>query len=237
MLFVDDASEYNREVKKRISKLLDGHVVIWRKDRYYSVRNAYELIHTYCDDSEGIVLNLDADDWLADRNAVKTLVNHYRQHKCLFSYGDCFLWDDHNQNLIQWRTEVFKKLDFSHLPIASKSMEKCNIPYPRTVARELSFRDSPFYVLHPRSWKVKAFKKIPKEAFMRSDGNWLQFCEDQAIFFPLFEMFPCDYAVCTSPLSVYNQANLAADIKLYRLETLRDEIEIRRKPKYEPIHL
>jgi len=220
-----------------MNKLLEGHVAIWRKERYYSVRNAYELIHTHCKDPEAIIINLDADDWFAHTTAVAKLVQHYRREKCLFSYGDCYVWNESHQQQINWKDEVFKHHDFSQLPIASKSMEASNVRYSRKIERTNTFRDTPFLVLHPRSWKVHAFKQIPKEAFLRKDGSWLQFCEDQAIFFPLFEMFPNRYAVCTTPLAVYNKANLAADIKLYRLETLRDEIEIRRKPKYAPLDL
>lgn len=237
MLFVDDASEYSREVKKRINKLLEGHTVVWRKERYYSVRNAYEMIHQYCTDPEGIVLNVDADDWLAHSQAVTQLVQHYKKTNCLFSYGDCYVWSGEDHRDVDWQQETFKKLNFSSLPLASQSMEACNIPYSKKVAKQKNFRDVPFVVLHPRSWKVKAFTAIPKEAFLREDGSWLQFCEDQAMFFPLFELFPQGCSVCERPLSVYNQANIAADIKLYRLETLRDEIEIRRKKKYEPITL
>lgn len=196
-------------------------MAIWRKERYYSVRNAYEVIHKYCDDPNGIVLNVDADDWLAGPKAVATLVKHYREQRCLFSYGDCFIWSG----------------DDNHMTLASETMPFCNVPYSNPVRKQNAFRNVPFVVLHPRSWKVKAFKKIPKDAFLRRDGSWLQFCEDQAIFFPLLEMFPKLYSVCDTPLSVYNQENAAADIKMYRLETLRDEIEIRRKQKYAPLDL
>lgn len=237
VLFVDDASEYSREVKKRINKLLKGQVVVWRKERYYSVRNAYEMIHRYCDDPEGIVLNVDADDWLAAPSSITKLVQLYRKASCLFSYGDCYLWSGEDSQRIDWQSEERKNLRHSLLPVASKAMEASNVAYSKRIERSKTFRSEAFQVLHPRSWKVKAFKAIPKEAFLREDGSWLQFCEDQAIFFPLFELFPNQYAVSSLPLAVYNQANVAADIKLYRLETLRDEIEIRRKPSYEPVTL
>ncbi|MBW7944011.1 glycosyltransferase family 2 protein [Patescibacteria group bacterium] len=237
ILFVDDASEYNRETKKKINKQLERHIVVWRKERYYSVRNAYEMIHTYCDDPEGIVINLDADDWFSTPRSVERLVRFYKKEKCLFSYGDCYVWSGQDSGHTEWSDENFAKLNFSSLPLASKYMEACNISYTKKVNTRRNFRDIPFVVLHPRSWKVKAFRLIPKTAFQRPDGTWLHFCEDQAIFFSLFEMFPERYAVCPLPLSVYNQANPAADIKRYRLETLRDEIEIRRKPKYATISL
>lgn len=194
------------------------------------------MIHTYCDDPEGIVVNVDADDWLAAPNAIAQLVKHYRTSACHYSYGDCFLWSGEDQP-IDWQNEDLKHRRFSALPRASISMEASNTAYAKRIVKKRSFRLEPFVVLHPRSWKVKAFAAIPKEAFLREDGSWLQFCEDQAIFFPLLELFPNHCAICSLPLSVYNQANTAADIKLYRLETLRDEVEIRRKPPYDPITL
>ncbi|MBW7955196.1 glycosyltransferase family 2 protein [Patescibacteria group bacterium] len=222
ILFVDDASDYTKEVRKRINHLLRDHVVVWRKERYFSVRNAYEMITTFCDDPDGVVVNVDADDWLAHRTALKTIIQFYKTEHCLFSYGNCYVWQGQ---------------DLDRLPIASEVMPACNIPYSKDVIKNRTFRSVPFLIYHPRTWKVAAFKSIPLDAFKRSDGHWLQFCEDQAIFFPLLEMYPKQWYFCPTPLSVYNQANISADIKLHRLETLRDEIEIRRKTPYAPVSI
>ncbi len=222
ILFVDDASDYTKELQKNIRQRLQRHICVWRKERYYSVRNAYEMIHCYCDDSQGIVINLDADDWFSTPDSVSTIVKHYQQRKCVYAYGDCYLWngqDEHN------------------LLIASQVMVPCNIPYSAEVVTHKNYRDVQFLPLHPRTWKVYAFKKIDLSAFQRSDGNWLQFCEDQAIYYPIFEMFSSVGAVFAEPLIVYNQANQLADIKVHRVATLRDELEIRRKPRYETINL
>lgn len=222
ILFVDDASDYTKQTRKKINSLLKGHVAVWRSERYFSVRNAYEMIHQYCHDPAGIVINVDADDWLAVDTAIAQIVNFYQQKKCLLSYGNCYVW---------------KGEDLPRLPVATDLMPFCNVPYPAEVVRDRSYRDVPFVVDHPRTWNVAAFKKIPIDAFQRADGSWLELCEDQAIFLPLLEMFG-DRCYCSSlPLAVYNQANQSADIKVNRLETLRDEIEIRRKPKYAPASL
>lgn len=177
------------------------------------------MIHTYCEDPEGIVINLDADDWFAEDTAVEKIVQFYRKQKCLISYGNCFVW---------------KGKDLEHLPVASHTMLACNVPYAQETVRQRDYRKRPFLVYHPRAWKVKAYKAIDKEAFLRSDGSWLDFCEDQAIFMPLLEMFGHRCYCCKEPLSVYNQTNASADVKVNRLPLLRDEIEIRRKPSYEP---
>jgi glycosyltransferase involved in cell wall biosynthesis len=222
ILFVDDASEYTREVKKSIRERLGMHVCVWRTERYYSVRNAYEMIHQYCQDPQGIVINLDADDWFSTPESVSIIAKNYQEKKCLFAYGDCYLWSGRDEN---------------ELPIASKVMAPCNIPYLPEVIKNNTYRDVQFMPLHPRTWKVHAFKKIDVSSFQRSDGSWLQFCEDQAIYYPIFEMFGQHGAVFSEPLIVYNQANQLADIKVNRIATLKDELEIRRKPRYESINL
>src|SRR6185369_3329773 len=95
ILFVDDASDYTKELQKNLRSLLKHQVVVWRKERYYSVRNAYELIHTYCEDPEAIVINLDADDWFSGPDSVSKIVEFYQRKKCVLSYGDCFIWSGH----------------------------------------------------------------------------------------------------------------------------------------------
>ena len=217
VLFVDDDSDYNREYKKNILGFLDkDDVVIWRNERFFSLRNAYELIHEYCDQREDIVFNLDADDWLSSRESISILMNLYAENNWYFTYGDCFIWSGSDKQQVQ-----------------ASMVGEYNKKYPKEVVEEKLFRDFTFLPLHPRTWKVHAFKSIPKEAFLSKSGQWLQYCEDQAIFFPLLEMYYSKCGVISQPLTVYNIENPNADSKIELISTLRDELEIRSKPRYE----
>lgn len=197
--------------------MLRHHVVIWRPVRYYSVRNAYEVLHQYAVDQHAVVVNLDADDWFARPTALAEIAEMYHRQHCLLSYGNCLVWQGR---------------DLPRLPLATEVMPACNTPYPPEIIRDRSYRRYPFLVYHPRTWSVAAFQRLPRTAFQRADGSWLQYCEDQAIFFPLLEMFGHRCICSSQPWSVYNQANPLADVQTARLALLRDEIEIRRQAPY-----
>jgi glycosyltransferase involved in cell wall biosynthesis len=216
VLFVDDASDYNREYKKSILSLLSpSDVIIWRKERFYSVRNGYEVIHQYCDQPEGVVFSLDADDWLASEQSIGVLMQSYAKNNWYFTYGNCFIWsgDDSTQ-------------------VLASSIEELNRAYPKKVVENKSFRDHPFLPLQPGTWKVHAFKSIPREAFLRKNGKWLWYCQDQVIFFPLLEMYFPRCGVISEPLSVYNKENPNSDSKEQLIASLKDELEVRSKQLY-----
>lgn len=218
VLFVDDASDYSREYRKKINSLLPTNArTIWRRDRVFSVRNAYDAIHSFCEDDNGIVFNLDADDWLVAQDSISKLVKEYQQHNWMMTYGSCYVWNGGEE--------------LSCLPKDSEQ----NKAYPERVIRNNAFRDYDFLPLHPRTWKVHAFKSISLDAFTTSQGEWLKYCEDQAIFFPLLEKYPRRCGVLKVPLSVYNQANPMSDVHTQLLESIQDELEIRRKQRNEQV--
>jgi glycosyltransferase involved in cell wall biosynthesis len=218
VLFVDDASDYSREYKKKIKVLLPkDSCVLWRKQRFFSLRNAYDAIHSFCEDEGGIVFNLDADDWLAEQDSIAKLVKEYQQHNWMMTYGSCYIWNGGERLFL--------------LPNDSEQNKK----YSERIIRKNAFRDYDFLPLHPRTWRVAAFKSIPQDAFLNSRGEWLRYCEDQAIFFPLLEKYPRMCGVLKEPLSVYNQANPMSDASSQLIESIKDELEIRRKPRYEQL--
>lgn len=218
ILFVDDASDYSREYRKKIKALLPKSAcALWRNNRYYSLRNAYDAIHTFCDDDNAVVFNLDADDWLVGPESISLLMKEYQRHNWMFTYGSCYIWSGDTQ--------------LTTLPSDSEQNKR----YPDHVIRQNSFRDYDFLPLHPRTWRVQAFKSIPIEAFKDSQGEWLRYCEDQAIYFPLLEKYSDMCGVLALSLSVYNQANPMSDVSTQLIESIKDELEIRRKPRYERV--
>lgn len=220
ILFIDDCSEYSIEQKNHIKKCLQNHIVMFNRKRRFSVFNAYKIIHKYAKNSEGVVLNLDGDDWLLDNNVLSFLAKVYDNNPdCLLTYGECLLWDGKEYSS---RPSRFIK-------------EFTNIPYRKMVVQTNTYRLEPFYPLHPRTWKVWLYKKIKREDFLRPDGSWLEFAEDQAMFFPMLEMANGLSKVIKKSLYVYNVATQHADIKENPIKLLKDELIIRKKKSYEPI--
>ncbi len=211
VLFVDDASEYTRAQQNYIKQRLKGHIVQFNQEQKFSLRNAYEMIHEHVDNDEAIIINLDGDDWLIRDDVIDVVDKTYEVHHCLLTYGNC---------VYHAPGEAF------HNKKGSEVIPTINQRYPDKVENLSSYRKEGFRPLHLRTWKAREFKNIPKKYFLRSDGNWVQFCEDQAIFLPLLEKADGRYEVISTPLSAYNRHNPNSDSKLHLYEMLSDEVTI-----------
>jgi len=218
ILFVDDASNYDQTQLKIIKDKLKNHITVFNKVRKYSLFNAYTLIYNHAKNDNAVVLNLDGDDWLSNKNVLKYLSGIYSKTKCWFTYGECYIWNG-------------KELAKS----ARSVMPYLNIPYPKKIVASRQYRRYTFLPLHPRSWKVWLFKKIKRADFLRPDGSWLRFAEDQAIFLPMLELAIDRLKVIRKPLYVYNTATNFSDVKKSLIEVLKDELIIRKKKPYEEI--
>jgi glycosyltransferase involved in cell wall biosynthesis len=217
ILFVDDASPYSTKQKRYINKLLKEHVVVFNKKRKYSLRNAYDLINKHAKRKDAVIFNLDGDDWLLP-NALSTVAKAYRDNpSCLFTYGECLIWNG---------KEISKKR-------SRDILEHANKPYKKSVVKDNNYRKTPFLPLHPRTWKVWLFKKINKEDFLRVDKTWIKYVEDQAIYFPMFEMAGERCKNLRKPIYVYNIANKYSITRHDLSGTILEELTIRRKAKYE----
>jgi len=220
ILFVDDATPLDQKQKKYISRRLKNHITVFNKKRLHSLRNAYEMIRKYAVNPNAVVFNLDGDDWLLGRHALSSLAMAYSQNtKCLLTYGECLLWNG---------AKLSEKPSDLLLP-------NTNVPYSKKIIRENSYRFKPFYPLHPRTWRVWLFKKIKKQDFLRPDGSWLQFAEDQAMFYPMLEMAGGNFLSLKKPVYVHNFDYKYSDLKANLYPLVKDELIIRKKPRYEPL--
>ena len=174
------------------------------------------MLQEYTSNDNAIVVNLDGDDWFFSDKALEQIYKVYSDNpKCLLTYGECVFWDRGKNST------------------PSRFVKKyINIPYPQKVVKKNSYRLYPFLPLHPRTWKVWLFKKIKAADFLRPDGSWLQFAEDQATFYPMSEMANGRYKVIKKPLYVYNVATKHSDEKGNLVGLLRDELIIRKKKPY-----
>lgn len=217
ILYVDDCSDYTRSQQQHIKSRLKGHIVIFNTERKYSLRNAYETIHTYVTNPQAIVVNVDGDDWLIQNKVLTVLNNVYKTTHCALTYGNCIYWAPKNS---------------LHGKLASRVNPSINTRYTRQVEESNTYRKQYFIPLHLRSWRASAFMRIYKKSFLRPDGSWIRFCEDQAIFYPLLEMSSGNYQVISDLLYSYNIKTLYSDSKINQTERLFDEVAILRQQPY-----
>jgi glycosyltransferase involved in cell wall biosynthesis len=215
ILFVDDCSDYTTLQKEHIRKKLKDHIVVFNQNRQFAVRNAYEMIHTYVNNDEGIILNVDGDDWLIRDDVLDLIGKTYQQQKCQLTYGSSLCYSPVQPE--------------RHLQPMSTLNSFVNCRYTPEVEQNQAYRYHPFLVSHLRTWKVSLFKQIPKKSFLLPSGKWLRFCEDEAIFFPMLERSNGRYEVISTPLYMYNQENPRNDLKIHLSEKLLEEVYIRRQ--------
>ena len=216
ILFVDDASLYSKQQRDYIRQKLKGHVVIFNRIRKYAVRNAFEILRKYADNPDGVVVNLDGDDWFFNNSVLNTLNQIYIHTNVCLTFGNCVVWNGEK---------------YQHLGMVPK-LSSLNRSYSAAVIKNNSYRFEPFLPLHPRTWKVWLFQRIKKIDFLRPDGSWLQFAEDQAIFYPMLEMAAGRFKAISKPLSVYNMTTANSDVKINTFNLIRDELIVRKKTPY-----
>jgi len=197
---------------------LNGHITQFNSQRLFSTYNAYTLIHKYAKINEAVVVNLDGDDWFFGSDTLAYLAKLYQSSKCLLTYGECVFWDG-----------------YKYSKPCRLIKEHTNIPYPKTVIKDNSYRKYPFLPLHPLTWKVELFKRIAQQYLLRPDGTWLRFAQDQAIFYPMLEMAAKKCSVIKKTLYVYNVSNKHSDVRENFYQLLKDELVIRKKQPYEPL--
>jgi len=216
IIYIDDASGYSLKQKKYIKQKLHDHIVVFNRVRKYSLRNAYEAIHKYVKEDDAIIANIDGDDWLIRNDVIDVVDKTYQKYNCLLTYGNCIYYNPSNKN---------------HQKKASSANAFTNVRYPKFVEKSNLFRLYHFPILHLRTWKANLFKRIPKDKFLRPNGEWIRYCEDMAMFFPMLEKSHGRYSVISEPLYSYNIQNPSNDFKIHTKEMLFDEVCIRRNNK------
>lgn len=213
IIFIDDASGYQNNIKQYIRNKLKNHIVIFNKKRLYSLRNAYEAIHTYVED-EAIIINVDGDDFLINNDTIDIVTERYNKTNCNLTYGNCVYYNPGN---------------IEHGKTPQEITHEINRRFPSKIEKENSYRKYHFLPLHLRTWKASIFKRIDKKQFLKPNGDWIRFCEDQAIFYPMLETGNGNYQIIEKKLYAYNIENPMNDDKANLATKLVDEVIIRRK--------
>jgi len=213
ILFIDDASIEDLELKRWVKSKLKRHVCIFNDVQRFSLQNAYEAIHSFVDEKEAVIINVDGDDWLLSPDVIERIAYEYKSTECILTFGNCQYYAPKTPN---------------HLKVVTSIQPTLNQRFSKEVEETRSYRHTPFIPLHLRTWKADAFKKIKKNDFLRPDKTWIKFCEDQAIFYPLLENSEGRYSVINEVLYSYNIDNPLNDAKIHSSERLFDEVWIKR---------
>jgi len=176
--------------------------------RKYMMANRVDSIQKAGLEDEDILIFLDGDDWLSDRNVLTYLSKIYSNPKVWLTWGSHIV-----------------------IPCGEKGLSASEISFPLSEAR---VRKGDWYFSHLKSAKYFLWKNIKNKDF-RDDatGEYYQTAGDLAYMFPMLEMAGekhCKYI--ERILYVYNYGNPLADQIFSRAEQEKSEDRIRACPSY-----
>jgi glycosyltransferase involved in cell wall biosynthesis len=206
MTIIDDCSTDNTyAVAARTIESLSPDI----QERFVLKRNEKNVGAVYnqiknSENSEGIVMLLDGDDWLVNDPDIFHKYNNIYNDGAEFTYGSCWSLID-------------------NIPLIAQE-------YPPEVKQEKSYRQYKFNwnmpYTHLRTFNSKLLNDHISEngyhSFKDENGNWLRAGGDTSIFYTLIELANPNNVVCVSDIVYnYNDANPINDYKVNAEEQTR----------------
>lgn len=210
VIYVDDASSdgTGKLVREYIRVNDAEHYVtlIENTNRVGALANLYKMISS-CDKNE-IIVTVDGDDWLINRDVLKYLNKVYSDPNVWMTYGQFIAYPS---NSVGFASQV-----------------------PQEVIEQNAFRSHGGSVTHLRTFYAGLFHKIKKEDLIY-EGKFYPMAWDTAILVPMLEMSGKRSKYIPQALYVYNWSNPINDEKVDRGLQKRLDDQIRSKEKYQPI--
>lgn len=192
IIFINDVStDHTLEIAQNVIQEYqaeDKVTVIDNKTRKLGLRNYYEAITNSTEDKE-IIVCLDGDDFLANRNVLFILDKIYNNPK----------------------KEIW--LTYGQYVGLNKKLIGCNIKIPKDVIRNNSFREFNSNQTHLRTFYSWLFKQINIDD-LKYKGNFFEMTWDLSFMFPMLEMSGDRFAFINKPLYLYNDNNPINDHKV-----------------------
>ena len=187
----------------------DNLKVVRNTNRQYQTQNVKEGVQLAEDES--IIVTLDFDDWLAHENVLTTLDGVYNENIWM-TYGSyCDFYSDH---------QVY------HRPRSRYSDE---------IIESNSFRDSPWYASHLRTFRKELYQKIKDEDLRDKNGQYWDMAGDLGFMFPMLEMAGERFAAIQETLYVYNKQNPLSEDRIAIKRQQEVDRMIRSSKKYSRI--
>jgi glycosyltransferase involved in cell wall biosynthesis len=187
VLFVDDCSTDGSFDKLPHDN--EKAVVIKNEIRKTALENIHDAIINHCEPD--IVILIDGDDWLPNKNVLSYVNDFYNQNDCWIMYGQSQWTDGRRGFASAYSAEEFKNI-----------------------------RKSPFRVSHLRTFRAGLYQKIKEQdsefsCMKDSKGDFYKMTYDVAIMFPLLEMAGAEkVAFNDTILYIYNRNNPISDDKV-----------------------
>tara|TARA_R110002020_G_scaffold265980_3_gene480818 strand:+ start:129 stop:872 length:744 start_codon:yes stop_codon:yes gene_type:complete len=181
--------------------------LIQNTQKKYALQNIYEAIQYSDPKNEDIIVTLDGDDWLFNRDVLKKLNQVYENNNCWITYG-------------------------SYAEYPSKSRGKFSRKISEQIIYQNSFRENEWTSSHLRSFKYFLWSNIDKQDLLDSNKEFYRMAWDLSFMFPMLEMAGDRSHFIEDMLYVYNLSNPINDHKIDNRLQIKTENTIRLKNKY-----
>tara|TARA_R110002020_G_scaffold90434_3_gene220183 strand:- start:1604 stop:3583 length:1980 start_codon:yes stop_codon:yes gene_type:complete len=210
-VLVDDIStDRSAEIAEQEIAGDDRFVLVRNTEKAYALKNIYDAINLSEPYEEDIIVTLDGDDWLANKDVLDKLNAVYAQSDCWLTYG-------------------------SYAEYPSGSRGKFAKQIPRHVIQNNLYRENEWCSSHLRTFKHHLWSGIKKEDLLDSNGDFYRMAWDLAFMFPMLEMAGDKSKYINDILYVYNLGNPLNDHKVDGKLQQSLEFDIRNKEKYSKI--
>jgi glycosyltransferase involved in cell wall biosynthesis len=202
---IDDAStqpEQKEIIREYVEKY--GWKAIYRQKNHGAVANFIDGIALLNPSDRDVIIMLDGDDWLYDKNVLKKLDEIYSNEEVSLTYGQFITYP-------RW------EIGFCRPPKEG----------------ELSDRDSPWIYSALRTFQYFLWKELDPKDLKDSNGDYYKTAWDLAIMYPLIEMAGNSIKCVHDILYVYNHDNPLNDHVLDLKKQQAVAAEIRDKNPYD----
>ena len=209
VIFVDDCS--NDGSFDKLPHDNERAIIIKNETRKTALENIHDAIMNHCD-SEDIVVLVDGDDWLPNKNTLSYINDFYNQNDCWIMYGQSS-WTDGRRGF----ASAYPESEFSNL------------------------RKAPFRVSHIRTFRAGLYQKIKEQdkdfsCLKDSNKEFYKMTYDVAILFPIMEMAGYEKVKFNDTiLYVYNRSNPISDDRVNQQLQWDIHAEISNKPSFNKI--
>ena len=210
-IIMDDLSTDNSvEIIKKEIEGDDKFLLNINKEKAFALKNIYDAINLSNPSDDDIIITVDGDDWLANKDVLSCLNEFYSKEDCWVTYGSYAEYPDSK------RGKFAKQI-------------------PQYVIDSDSYRQHEWCSSHLRTFKYHLWGKIKKQDLLDSEGNFYCMAWDLAFMFPMLEMAGVKSHYIKDILYIYNMSNPLNDHKIDNAYQQQLEREIRSKKKYETL--
>jgi glycosyltransferase involved in cell wall biosynthesis len=208
-IILDDIStDSSAEVVRKEIEGDNRFKLVINSEKSFSLKNIYDGIGLMSPDDEDVIVTIDGDDWLANKDVLQKLNNVYNEKECWLTYGS---YAEYPRNI---RGKFAKKL-------------------PQKIIDDNSFRSFEWCTSHLRTFKYHLWKKIDKVDLTDSNGDFYKMTGDLAFMFPMLEMAGNKSHYIEDILYVYNVDNPINDHKVDNSLQRKIEMILRSSKRYE----